>query len=74
MPKGTVAEFTAVWDNSLRNRYNPDPTREVRFGFNTSDEMMGGTITYVIPDEELGIQVKNGIKVETQAGGSKNPE
>jgi len=73
VPKGTVAEFTAVWDNSLRNRYNPDPTREVRFGFNTSDEMMGGTITYIIPEEELGIQVKNGVKVETQAAGIRNP-
>jgi hypothetical protein len=64
VPKGAVAEYVAVWDNSSRNRFNPDPTRVVRFGFNTTDEMMGGSITYVIPEEELGIQVKDGVKLE----------
>ena len=64
VPQGTVAEYIAVWDNSARNRFNPDPTVDVRFGFGTSDEMMGGGIAYVIPDEELGIPVKNGVRVE----------
>lgn len=75
VPQGTVAEYVAVWDNSSRNRFNPDPTQVVRFGFNTTDEMMGGSITYVIPEEELGVKVKNGVKIEEgQADRSGNQQ
>jgi hypothetical protein len=63
VPKGTVAQYTAVWDNSAKNQYNPDPTRTVKFGEKTTDEMMSGTILYEIPDENLGIVVKNGVQV-----------
>jgi mono/diheme cytochrome c family protein len=63
VPKGTVAEYKAVWDNSPQNPYNPDPQQVVHFGVKTTDEMMGGSIVYLIPDEELGIRVRNGVRI-----------
>jgi hypothetical protein len=47
MPKGTIIEVVAHYDNSTRNPMNPDPTREVRFGEQTWDEMMNGFYDYV---------------------------
>lgn len=40
VPKGTTIFVTGVFDNSAKNRYNPDPTRFVRWGQPTYDEMM----------------------------------
>jgi len=47
MPKGTRLVVTAHYDNSERNKYNPDPTKTVRFGDPTYDEMMVGYFEYV---------------------------
>ena len=42
MPKGTRIECTAHHDNSANNPYNPDPSKEVRWGDQTWEEMMIG--------------------------------
>ncbi len=42
MPKGTQLEVIAHYDNSPGNKFNPDPTKEVRWGDQTWDEMMIG--------------------------------
>jgi hypothetical protein len=42
LPKGTVLECTAWYDNSRNNKHNPDPTTEVRFGDQSWEEMMFG--------------------------------
>jgi len=42
LPKGTRIECTAHHDNSPNNKYNPDPTKEVRWGDQTWEEMMIG--------------------------------
>ena len=42
MPKGTRIECTAHFDNSPNNPANPDPTKEVRWGQQSWDEMMMG--------------------------------
>jgi peroxiredoxin len=42
LPRGTVIECTAVYDNSERNLANPDPTRTVRWGDQSWNEMMIG--------------------------------
>jgi hypothetical protein len=47
LPKGTKLIVTAHYDNSERNKYNPDPTKWVRFGDPTYDEMMVGYFEYV---------------------------
>ena len=38
---------TAHYDNSAKNKYNPDPAKTVRFGDPTYDEMMVGYFDYV---------------------------
>ncbi|MEW6126973.1 MAG: DUF3471 domain-containing protein [Acidobacteriota bacterium] len=47
VPKGARMMVTAHFDNSERNKYNPDPTRFVRFGDPTYDEMMIGYFDFV---------------------------
>jgi len=42
LPKGTRIECTAHYDNSVNNPTNPDPTKEVRWGDQTFEEMMVG--------------------------------
>lgn len=42
LPKGTKIECTAHFDNSANNPDNPDPTKEVRWGDQSWDEMMVG--------------------------------
>jgi peroxiredoxin/mono/diheme cytochrome c family protein len=47
MPKGTRIDCLAHFDNSEGNPANPDPTKAVRWGQQTFDEMMIGYIDYV---------------------------
>jgi hypothetical protein len=42
MPKGSTLKVTAHFDNSKANRFNPDPSQEVRWGDQTWEEMMIG--------------------------------
>jgi hypothetical protein len=44
--KGTKIECVAHFDNSKNNKYNPDPTKEVRWGDQTWEEMMIGWVSY----------------------------
>jgi len=46
LPKGTKIECTAHFDNSPANKYNPDPSKEVRWGDQTWEEMMIGWLSY----------------------------
>jgi hypothetical protein len=39
----------AHFDNSPNNKFNPDPTKEVRWGDQTFEEMMIGFVVYTIP-------------------------
>jgi peroxiredoxin len=45
--KGSKLSWVGVWDNSPDNPRNPDPTREVRWGEQTWDEMMNGWMDLV---------------------------
>ncbi|MCI0665927.1 MAG: DUF3471 domain-containing protein, partial [Acidobacteria bacterium] len=47
IPKGTKFIVTAHFDNSAKNKYNNDPTRTVRFGEPTYDEMLVGFVDYI---------------------------
>jgi len=47
VPKGTRIECVAHFDNSTNNRYNPDPTKAVRWGDQTWEEMMIGWTSFV---------------------------
>jgi hypothetical protein len=51
LPKGARLECTAHFDNSADNPNNPDPTKRVRWGDQTWDEMMIGFVDYAFPAE-----------------------
>ncbi|HKA16870.1 MAG TPA: cytochrome c [Blastocatellia bacterium] len=53
LPKGTKIVCTALFDNSTKNKYNPDPTQTVRFGDPTYDDMMIGWISYTVDKQHL---------------------
>jgi mono/diheme cytochrome c family protein len=42
LPKGTKVEVIAHYDNSSANKFNPDPTKDVKWGDQTWEEMMIG--------------------------------
>ncbi len=46
IPKGSRFVVTAVFDNSAKNKLNPDPSKTVRFGEPTYDEMLVGFVDY----------------------------
>ncbi|MFM7259938.1 MAG: hypothetical protein ACKO3W_04975, partial [bacterium] len=52
--RGTVLTIEAVFDNSTANHSNPDPTARVRWGQQTTDEMLIGYIEYELVDESAG--------------------
>ncbi len=47
-PKGSRLEATAHYDNSVNNKFNPDPKVEVRWGDQTWNEMQYTAITYYV--------------------------
>ena len=53
LPKGTRLDCVAHFDNSAKNKYNPDPGKEVRWGDQTWEEMMIGWFDYILDKENL---------------------
>jgi len=49
LPKGTVIDCVAHYDNSANNKFNPDPTKEVHYGEQTWEEMMFGFFDVSVP-------------------------
>jgi Ca2+-binding EF-hand superfamily protein/mono/diheme cytochrome c family protein len=49
LPRGSKVTTTAIFDNSDKNPANPDPTKTIRWGQQTFDEMMIGYIEYYTP-------------------------
>lgn len=52
LPAGTRIDCTAYFDNSKKNKNNPDPSKLVIWGEQTYQEMMIGFIDYVTLPEE----------------------
>jgi len=48
VPAGSKITVTGVFDNSTKNKYNPDPTQSVRYGEPTYAEMMMGFLDYMV--------------------------
>jgi hypothetical protein len=48
LPKGTKVEVIAHYDNSANNKFNPDPSKDVRWGDQTWEEMMIGFFSTVV--------------------------
>ena len=53
LPAGTRLTFDMTWDNSAQNPANPDPSRAVRWGDQTWDEMNAGWLRYRYADEAV---------------------
>jgi hypothetical protein len=53
IPKGTRLMVTGYFDNSAKNKYNPDASKPVRFGDPTYDDMMIGWIEYTVDSQAL---------------------
>jgi hypothetical protein len=51
-PKGSKLQCMAHFDNSTANRFNPDPTKEVRWGPQTWEEMMIGFVGFTLDHQE----------------------
>jgi len=49
LPKGTKLVTTAYFDNSLSNPQNPDPTKAIRWGEPSDEEMMGFWLQFADP-------------------------
>ncbi|MGH9752379.1 MAG: thiol-disulfide isomerase [Blastocatellia bacterium] len=71
VPKGTKVDFIGTYDNSSKNRFNPDPSQTVKWGEKTTDEMMQGRMFYEAADENLNIQVKKGRAIASSASVGK---
>ncbi|HEV7405604.1 MAG TPA: redoxin domain-containing protein [Chthoniobacteraceae bacterium] len=46
---GTRIKATAWYDNSAANKANPDPLKNVRWGQQTNEEMLVGSVKYAVP-------------------------
>ena len=54
-PKGSRIECVAHFDNSSKNKWNPDPTKTVRWGPQTWEEMMIGFVGFTLDDQNLKV-------------------
>jgi hypothetical protein len=52
LPSGTRIEVKAKFDNSTNKPGNPDPTKVVRWGSASQNEMMDGWIEYLDADSQ----------------------
>jgi hypothetical protein len=57
LPKGTVIECTAHFDNSVNNKFNPDATKEVHWGEQTWEEMMIGFFDVSVPMDKTAMDL-----------------
>ena len=48
VPKGSKMIITAHYDNSTKNKFNPDATKDIRWGDPTYEEMMIGWMEYFV--------------------------
>src|SRR5690606_14692931 len=51
IPKGSLLIADYIFDNSVENKWNPDPERRVTFGEQTMDEMLFTYVYYYIEGE-----------------------
>jgi peroxiredoxin/Ca2+-binding EF-hand superfamily protein/mono/diheme cytochrome c family protein len=61
LPPGTVVKATGWFDNSDKNPANPDPKKTVRWGPQTTDEMMLGYLEYYVPIGSGGSMAGGGL-------------
>lgn len=65
LPKGTQLEIIAHYDNSANNKFNPDPTKEVRWGDQTWEEMLAAFVDFAIPADMNPVRIGRPVKPAT---------
>jgi 1,4-alpha-glucan branching enzyme len=55
MPEGSILRCLARYDNSSGNFSNPDPTKTVKWGEQTKDEMLVGYVEVARADQDLSL-------------------
>ena len=68
MPKGTKLITTAYFDNSANNGLNPDPSKTIRWGEPSNEEMMGFWLAYADPEP---VDQKPSASAATPTGGTR---
>jgi len=68
-PAGSSILGTAWYDNSAKNPSNPDPTKRVRWGEQTDDEMMLGYFEYYVPSLPPGAKASSLVEMALRDGG-----
>ena len=72
LPKGTRIEVTAGYDNSPNNPRNPDPSKEVRWGVQSWEEMLVAFVDLAIPaDLDIMTLYRPAKPAATGAGGQE---
>jgi hypothetical protein len=66
LPKGTVLECIAYYDNSVNNPHNPDPKSDVYWGDQTWEEMLAGFVDLAMPANKTMRDIAIPKKVEAQ--------
>lgn len=73
VPKGTRIDCVAHWDNSADNPDNPDPTKNVRFGSESYDEMMIGFVDYYVKDGMRPLSPQDAMQAAAEELGAQFP-
>ena len=73
LPKGTKLECTEHFDNSVNNPDNPDPTKTVIWGQQTSDEMMVCMFNVVFDAKISTRQMLSPERPKTSQGAASKP-
>ena len=68
LPRGTIVEAVAHYDNSAGNPHNPDPKRDVTFGEQSTDEMMFGVFDFTPKDGVSPIPTTVEKRIDVLAG------
>jgi hypothetical protein len=73
LPKGTTIECTAHYDNSPNNPSNPDPSKEVRYGEQSWDEMMFGFFDVAVPLDKSPMDLMRGRPQHPATSAANHP-
>lgn len=70
-PKGTRIECIAHFDNSANNKFNPDPSKEVRWGDQSWEEMMIGWLDVAFPADMNPLKLYQSDKPAARPSGGE---
>ena len=73
VPAGTRIDCVAHFDNSADNEANPDPTKAIRFGPESFDEMMIGFVDYTVDEGVRPVVAESPVIAKMSDLASKHP-